>query len=77
MIQRFSRNTDSVIYYVTNSEAVDPEVKAFLQNEFKRCRQSKLRPVVMYSGDDDLVGLTSGLLVTNRNKMAENAPDMN
>lgn len=71
MIQRFNPTTRSVIYYVAKAEADDPEVRAFLQREISRCKRQKIFPAIMYSGEEDLVELTSGLLVTNRNRMAE------
>ena len=71
MIQRINNNTNSVLYYVAKAEADDPEVESFLKREITRCKQNKHRPVIMLSGSEDLIELTSGLLVTNRNRMTE------
>ena len=70
MIRRFNCGTNSVIFYVGKAEADDPEVRAFLKRAFKRCRQTKIRPVVMYSGGGELADLTGALLVSNRKSMA-------
>ena len=58
-------------YYTTHAEAETPEVMAYLQNEFATCKANKIRPAVFYSGSEDLPDLTSALLVSNRNRMAE------
>ena len=71
MIKRFNPNAGIACYYTTHAEAAAPVVKAYLQNEFAICNAHNIRPAVFYSGCDDLADLTSALLVSNRNRMAE------
>ena len=71
MIKRFNPNAGIACYYTTHAEAETPEVMAYLQNEFAICKANKILAAVFYSGSEDLPDLTSALLVTNRNRMAE------
>ena len=71
MIKHIYPDKHIACYYTTHAEAETPEVKAFLQAEYAFCKAHKIRPAVFYSGSEDLRELTSALLVSNRNRMAE------
>ena len=71
MIKHIHLDKHIACYFTTAAEAETPEVKAYLQKEFALCKANKIRPAVFYSGSEDLPDLTSALLVTNRNRMAE------
>lgn len=71
MVKRFNPSAGIACYYTTHAEAETPEAEAYLHNEFAACKAHSFRPVVFYSGNEDLAELTGALLVSNRKRMTE------
>lgn len=57
-------------FWMTNADQADPAMEAEVQSQVKKWHGRGYMPVIYRSGGEDLVEMTSALLVSNRNRMA-------